>query len=124
MADSKPPAPRLQLRWAPATQEERDDHPHLPVITEVHPRYRYWACHYELVLPLREGDIRRGRKGDPNGDVLIIPLGKTVCGGSREPGGPPYRDGNHAQWDRTLLGNLPVYHMASDGSFRVQDAPE
>ena len=38
------PVPRLQLRWAKAEPNDRS--------------YE-WACHYELVIPLDEYDIRR-----------------------------------------------------------------
>ena len=59
------PAPRLQLRWAPAKPNKHKWN---------------WACHYELVLPLREHDIR-GEQGPsedgtsrPNLTELVVPI--------------------------------------------------
>jgi hypothetical protein len=116
-------APRLQLRWGAATEDEADGH--TPASLRAAFKSTVWTCHYELVLPLREGDIRRGYPDEPDYDVLVIPLGKTTTTSlQREPSHPPYRDGHHAQRDSTLLGKLPVYHVASDGSFRIQDEPE
>ena len=122
MSDHALPAPRLQLRWAIATEADLDG----ISFGSIDPgsRYRCWACHYELVIPLQKGDVRRGPPGEPNADVLIIPLGKTVSASSHEPDGPPRRDGHHAQFDSVALGSLPVYHVASDGRFRLQTAPE
>lgn len=113
------PAPRLQLRWALATPEER--------------RFNNfgWACHYELVLPLDKHDVRRevyDENGDPAGEVseLVVPIkspslrggGGTPCeaqDGSRYYDAP-YRDGAHARWDAAVLGNPPIYVIAPDGT--------
>lgn len=102
------PAPRLQLRWAEAEAESR----------------HHWQCHYELVLPLREHDIRREVLNDlgmPTGEVseLVVPMKPpTMRTGGGEPCraqdgssyfDAPYRDGAHAGWDADALGGLPVY---------------
>jgi hypothetical protein len=109
------PAPRLQLRWAEA--DDGDTH------------YQ-WHCHYELVLPLREPDIRRevyDDDGMQTGEVseLVVPLNPpTRRGGGGEPCraqdgtsycDAPYRDGAHAGWDAAALGGLPVYVIDVQG---------
>ena len=108
-------APRLQLRWAAA---------------EPNDRHMQWACHYELVLPLAEHDIRRevyGDDGEMTGkvDTLIVALKPPSLRGSsstpcEDQNGerycdPPFRDGSHSKWDAALLGDLPVYVIAPDG---------
>ena len=90
-----------------------------------------WRVLYELVLPLRELDIR-GTFGNaavdspedtPNGRTVYLakdnsmrlPLGRTEV--TAYPGYPmrgenisiPFRDGAHAQWDGQRLGGLAVY---------------
>jgi hypothetical protein len=98
------PAPRLQLRW-------EDDGA---------------TCHYELILPLRQHDIRRDQASS---GFLAIPMGRTRrTGGSdtlwepswrRDPitgaayQGPhevrrPFRDGTHITWDAERLG-MPAF---------------
>lgn len=109
------PAPRLQLRWAEA--DDGDKH------------YQ-WQCHYELVLPLREHDIRRevyDAEGMQTGEVseLVVPLKPPTRRGSncepcRAQDGTsycdaPYRDGAHAGWDAAALGGLPVYVIDVQG---------
>lgn len=104
------PAPRLQLRW-----ENGDE------------RYE-WACSYELVLPLREFDIRN----DAKTGHAVIELGRTRVGGSGAPpwrhseprSCTPYRDGAHALWDSAVLGGLPVYVVAPDGGTKLVPAEE
>lgn len=49
MPKQKLPAPRLQMRWASAKKQTGFDDE--------------WLCHYELVLPLEEQDIRAWQKG-------------------------------------------------------------
>ena len=110
------PAPRLQLRWCKADPERRHE----------------WECHYELVLPLSEHDIRREVYDDDgilSGGVseFVVPLKPptrrrsstatpcTARDGSRYYD-PPYRDGAHAQWDAEALGDLPIYVIAPDGA--------
>lgn len=108
------PAPRLQLRWEPS-----DDG-----------RY-HWQCHYELVLPLREHDIRRevcDDEGVQTGEVseLVVamkPPSYRTGGGEpcRAQDGstyydPPFRDGAHAGWDAAALGGLPVYVIDVQGT--------
>lgn len=114
-AEASLPAPRLQLRWAEA--DDGDKH------------YQ-WHCHYELVLPLREHDIRRevyDAEGVQTGEVseLVVPLKPPTRRGSgcepcRAQDGTsycdaPYRDGAHAGWDAAALGGLPVYVIDVQG---------
>lgn len=108
-------APRLQLRWAPTAPNDR-----------AYP----WECHYELVMPLREIDIRRdvyNEDGEKIGEVseLVVELkpptrrysDMTPC--QAQDGScyydEPYRDGAHAQWDAEALGGLPIYVIATNG---------
>lgn len=103
------PAPRLQLRWTPMKPESG---------------YQ-WACYYELVVPLRDGDIRRGGSRSSNPTTLVVPMRRKCLRGSRNepmigPGGElyadtPYRDGRHAEWDAAELGGIPIYVVALDG---------
>lgn len=116
------PAPRLQLRWV----ANGDD------------RAWPWHCHYELVLPLNDGDIRREQYDEDGEELperlteLVVPLkGATRRGGSGTPCtaqdgtrycDAPYRDGSHAYWDAKVLGNPPRYVIAPDGApFLVED---
>lgn len=115
MKTNELPAPRLQLRWAAS---ERDS------------RYQ-WECHYELVLPLGEYDIRREQydeSGDPLPDIseLVVAMKEpslrgsiatpcTVLATGKRIYDDPYRDGSHALWDSKLLGNLPIFVIAPDG---------
>ena len=96
------PAPRLQLRWESAGDGTYDR-----------------ICHYEMVFPIREHDCRN----DPRTGFCVIQLGRTMVGG-REPNWAlnlgactPFRDGAHAQWDSAILGDLPVYVIAPDGTY-------
>lgn len=116
MSDAKTlPAPRLQLRWEPS---------------DLRSGYQ-WECHYELVLPLGEYDIRREQYDEDGTELeekiseLVIPMKQpslrggsgtpcTAGDGSRYCDGP-YRDGAHALWDAKLIGNLPVFVIAPDG---------
>lgn len=100
------PAPRLQLRWEDVEDAEYQ-----------------WLCHYELVFPLHEFDIRR-EATDVCGGFAVVELGRTrVSSGdtpiydrSRKPlDRLPYRDGAHAQWDSRLFGGLPIYVIDPDG---------
>ena len=114
------PAPRLQLRWVEA-EPNNDGFD--------------WACHYELVLPLRKHDIRREVYDDDGvmtGKVseLVAPLdGPSRRGGGGTPCeardgtryfDPPFRDGAHAKWDSEALGGLPIYVIAPDGTAFAQ----
>ncbi|MBJ9593193.1 hypothetical protein [Burkholderia seminalis] len=109
------PAPRLQLRWVPSDRKETGYN---------------WACHYELVLPLGEFDIRAERYGDdderlPNLTELVVPMkppslrGSSAIPCTAQDGSryydSPYRDGAHAWWDSKLLGNPPIFVIAPDG---------
>ena len=109
------PAPRLQLRWVPSTLRQG---------------YR-WECHYELVLPLGEYDVRAEQES-PDGErlpplkELVIPMkppslrdsGRVPCetGTGERYYDDPFRDGAHASWDSKHLGNLPIFVIASDGT--------
>lgn len=114
-AEANLPAPRLQLRWAEA--DDGDKH------------YQ-WRCHYELVLPLREHDVRRevyDDDGIQTGEVseLVVALKPpTMRASNGEPCrardgtrycDAPYRDGAHAGWDAAALGGLPVYVIDVQG---------
>ena len=109
------PAPRLQLRWVKADPNSLGHE---------------WACHYELVIPLGELDIRR-EIYDDEGSVTKGPMEaviqmklptlrrdtRTPCqyqDGARYYD-PPFRDGAHAAWDAAVLGNPPIYVIAPDG---------
>ena len=110
------PTPRLQLRWCKA---------------EPNDRHYEWACHYELVIPLDEYDIRRETydedgnctKGPRKAVIAMKPptlrgSDSTPCqaqDGSRYYDAP-YRDGAHANWDAAVLGNPPIYVIAPDGT--------
>lgn len=103
------PSPRLELRWQKtgATWDMRE-------------------CVYGLVLPLREGDIRRENGDGSEADERLIEIGRTKCtGGTRylfteadEEGKPhidtPFRDSAHAKWDSEALGGLPIYAVFGD----------
>ncbi|HDR9501286.1 TPA: hypothetical protein QDC06_004582 [Burkholderia cepacia] len=107
------PAPRLQLRWMSSDE----------------PGYG-WECHYELVLPLGEHDIRGEQEDDdgnrlPNLKELVVSMkGPSLRSSSGVPCtlgdgsryyDSPYRDGAHAWWDSKLLGNPPIFVIAPDG---------
>lgn len=115
------PEPRLQMRWVHRSE------PHdLDCDGE-----RSWECHYELVLPLREFDIRRevyeGGEQVGERENLVVPLkGPTIRGSNgnvpcidrqgQHYYDAPIRDGAHAVWDGEVLGNLPIYVIAPDGT--------
>jgi len=95
---NKLPAPRLELMWN-ANEGKR-------------------TCTYSLVLPLKEGDIRReNNKGKDVQDTLKLKIGKTLVEGgvSIQDGivDIPFRDGAHARWDSKTL-NLPIYVVCGD----------
>lgn len=128
-APQKLPAPRLQLRW------ERND----GSVRHCSGVHYEWLCHYELVLPLDQYDIRREvwKDGEEVGrcDELVIPMkGPSMRGGSNTPCetrdgsryyDDPFRDGAHAQWDAKVLGNPPIYVIAPDGTaFSKQEDDE
>lgn len=136
------PAPRLQLRWEINAGKQRfaADDARFAKLLGQEPRAPTpeWLCHYELVLPLGEHDVRRetyGPRGGRRADrtELVVPLKRpAVRGGAGVPctvtdtgeryADPPFRDGAHAQWDARLLGDPPVYVIAPDGSaFRYPD---
>jgi len=89
------PLPRLELRWVKTGET-----------------WYVRECIYELVMPLRNWDVRRecGAK-QPKFDCLRIEMGRTyvdggngkspVCDGVVD---APFRDGAHARWDGEVLG--------------------
>jgi hypothetical protein len=87
-------APRLQLRW------------------ERRPGDHQFLCHYELVLPLRDTDIRR----DDESEELVVKMGSGTNVQGPTPEGPttPFRDGAHARWDSEHL-KVPIYVIDLDG---------
>lgn len=89
------PAPRLQLRWA-----ENES-----------PRYGH-LCHYEMVFPLGDLDIRN----DDKTGFCVVELGRTKVNGGEYPwlsgDGRPYRDGTHSDWDAKMFGGWPIYILA------------
>ena len=109
------PSPRLQLRWS----------------THIGRLGYQWECHYELVLPLDDGDIRRDCYNDDGEvigtiDELIVTMkpptlrdsSKIPCflkDGSRYYDAP-FRDGVHASRDSVLMGGLPIFVIATDGA--------
>jgi hypothetical protein len=92
------PSPRLQLRWE---QTEYDGN----------------VCHYEMVFPLQEWDIRN----DAKTGHAVVELGRTKSSGDRNwsSGGAseltPFRDGAHAKWDSSLFGDIPIYAITPYG---------
>lgn len=116
------PTPRLQLRWEPSKFDGYN-----------------WQCNYELVILLKEHDIRRDiykndrllKKKAPRELAIQMKSPQlrlseaTPCAA---PNGErytdtPYRDGAHAKWDSEQL-KLPVYVIAPDGmTFLVEDRP-
>lgn len=96
-----------------------------------------FACHYELVIPLGENDIRREIWEDGvqigERDKLVIAMSeyptRRTGGGipcvERETGyyyfDAPYRDGAHAKWDSATMGNIPIQVIAVDGTVIEDD---
>lgn len=137
-------APRLQLRWAPNTGKQRfakDTKWLEKVIGKPIPLTPEWLCHYELVLPLGEYDVRRevyGPRGGrrPDRTELVVPIKPptvrscqatpcTVTNTGQRYADDPIRDGPHARWDSALLGGLPIYVIAPDGmAFAIADTSE
>ncbi|MDR8087837.1 hypothetical protein KPB05_10225 [Burkholderia gladioli] len=110
----KLPAPRLQIRWEPSERSGWE-----------------WQYQYELVLPLGEYDIRREQYDDYGElvgkiDELVVRMKEPgYRGSSTTPCSTaygdryydaPYRDGAHVKWDSDLLGNLPIFVIAPDGT--------
>lgn len=113
------PEPRLQFRW------KAGDRPGL------------WRCIYELVLPLREHDIRRERYNAATDKIrkrkcLRLKISETQRDSQTAPcsspfGEPPqfdapFRDGAHAKWDSEALKGLPIYCIAPDGTAYKSEA--
>ena len=108
----------LQLRWEPNDGGHGFD------------RKDGWLCHYELVLPLDEFDVRReDEEGNDVRDSLVIPIKGPSCRwGERSPCengefDAPYRDGAHSGWDSQRLGGIPIFVIAPDGT-KISEPPE
>lgn len=97
--------PRLELRWDKIDGVEKE-------------------CAYNLVLPLRDLDIRReDGEGNRVRDCKTVELGRTRCSGGparfdeNRPDGlqieTPFRDTAHICWDAEVL-NLPKYAVYED----------
>jgi hypothetical protein len=102
------PAPRLQFRW----------------VSDQSGEYA-WVAIYELVLSLRQHDIRRGTAPNTSGEMRVE-LGRTRrgSGGFNVPNDTPYRDGVHAKWDGEQLGGLPVFVIDPNGQAWIETNPE
>jgi hypothetical protein len=80
--------PVLELTWSKSSEKGFD-----------------WHAEYELVIPVREGDVRS------KGGVFRVKLGGTNVETTQK-GFPiedgkvsvPYRDGAHMKWDAEALG--------------------
>jgi hypothetical protein len=103
------PAPRLQFRWEPIAEPVDGFN---------------WMCHYEFVMALKEGDIRR--TNDKKSE-MVIPLGGTRVGRDKAPIYPdgtidtPFRDGVHAGWDAAQLGSPPIFAVWETNVFNVSE---
>ena len=101
---NKLPCPRFEFRW---TRDEDYEYPD------------FWWCHYALVIPLHEFDIRRG---DADRTELTIPIGKTHVGMEAEYDpitngkvDTPFRDFSHAQRDCWAIGGtVPIVAVYGD----------
>lgn len=110
--------PHLRLRWEKAERTDCD-----------------WLCHYELVIPFDEHDIRR-EVYDKDGELIaerfcnVVSMGSpTKLTSTKAPccyddWYAPFRDGAHAMWDAAKLGNLPVYVIAPDGRAFLRPNPK
>jgi len=103
MKKNKLPCPRLELLWDKQEGVR--------------------TCTYTLVIPLKEGDLRReNSKGKDVRNVLKLKIGKTtVDGGVSIQNGvveTPYRDGAHALWDSKVL-KLPIYAVCGETFTRI-----
>lgn len=102
----KLPTPRLELRWAnDTTPGEYGGVKRL--------------CHYNLVLPLGEHDIRRENENAVGDELRVEIEVTTVTSFGRELDTDkilptPYRDSAHAAWDSKALGGLSVYVVFGD----------
>ena len=91
-------------------------------------------CMYWLVLELKEVDIRAENDEGKMGVFRerYIPMGETKSEGGGD-GQPvwngkvetPFRDGQHAHWDRLALGlpNLPIYARCGDDVTLIEKSP-
>ena len=105
---------RLQFRWEPAEDAMNNF------------GSRNWVCRYELLITLDEHDIRReDENGNKVHDFHVLEIGRTTRGSAFEPCrtesgdyvfDAPYRDGAHAVWDASKLGDLPIVSIAVDGT--------
>jgi hypothetical protein len=111
--ETEMPAPRLELRWVDIEPIDGD--------------FRWTVeCRYSLVLALGESDIRAERDDEAGNPLPNLKEKSVLIGTTRSTGtaakrhnavtdliDAPFRDGAHAAWDRSQLGNLPVYAVAN-----------
>lgn len=114
------PTPRIELRWRDPKHEERIKDGYTSV------------CDYDLVIGLREVDIR---VDDTDGRVCKgsreyrVNLGKTGSSGNAASRfhpdfiEGPFRDSSHAMWDGVQLGRPPIYKIAA-GHAQLMDYPQ
>lgn len=120
------PVPRLQLRWAPkpvpASDKKRAEAVSFDKKMSKAWGTEYiednaWDCFYELVLPCKN------HTRDEHYDVgfIIVPISWTrrtsqepPCKNS--PTDDVFRDSAHAFWDSSVLGWIPIYVIAPDGT--------
>jgi hypothetical protein len=109
------PLPRLELQWVKFHGHEDPD------LDKKWKRLNS-VCFYDLVVPLRELDIRAE---DEDGNIGVhrtmrLPIAETLSTGEVDINrGTPFRDGAHSTWDRVALlphieGSLPVFLVAGD----------
>lgn len=102
------PLPRLQLTWQKLDTFD-------------------WECHYELLIPVREHDIRN----ESNRGYIPVPIGKTNVHTGHERGpvmqdgtlDAPFRDGAHAKWDSDRLGGMPIFVVYGELHRRLPPSP-
>lgn len=119
------PLPRLQLRWERGNKDPSDPE------AGKEPDRNVFVCFYELVMPLRELDIRReNEEGKDVKSVLRLPISVSASCGGRDTRinrdgnvDTPYRDGSHARWDSLVL-RLPIYATYVGVSSEVKRASE
>ena len=91
-------------------------------------------CHYWLVIPLSEHDIRReaGEEQKAIYSEWYVPMGKTVISGGNPDRAPvwegkpetPFRDGAHATFDRAALNpSLPIWAVCGADAAEVMNKP-
>lgn len=99
------PLPRLQLTWQKSDEANE------------------WFCHYELLVPAPNWDIRN----EAERGYIPIPINTTKVGTSRTPAQPdgklstPFRDGVHVANDAAAL-KLRAYVVWGNASYNLHTA--